>query len=116
MGQINICCIPSKQGLCTFCVKEYDDIVCHIHVLSQCVSFNDQRSLLWDIINETLEVTASVGLFNLSDQIFTNILLGKQWNGFSDKNEQMLFYYRVSKVIVNKFKCGISGNYHWFRC
>ena len=104
--------IPNRIGVCVLCGIVYDDIV--VHIINVCTVFVAERSSLWDGIIDLVDVHASVELFNMTDEDFTYIVLGKSWHRLSNREHRDRFYSAIASILCN-FIYGITANYDWYR-
>ncbi len=113
---VKILSLPERlydKAPCTMCSKDYTDIACH--VLCECPSLYEERNILWNYVTNTLDVRRSVALFSMTDELFTDIILGRQWAGFTSLQTDFVeqFYWSISDIIINHFKKGFINNYKW---
>ena len=66
------------------------------------------------ILVNYVDVHASVELFNMSDEDFTYLLLGKKWHKMRKRQSRETFYCMVSKL-VQHFIPGILATYKWYK-
>jgi len=103
--------LPSSPGICTLCGKDYADVV--NHVVNCCTYVNIERNELWDTMTNQLDVTSSVELFNMDDELITCILLGQKWRRLRCMETRDNFYCSISKHFII-FVRTVSQIIPWF--
>ena len=85
-----IACPPSNEAyLCEFCGYVFKDKI--VHYCCNCSYTNEERNTFWDIINNSLSIEAASNLYNVSDDEFVDIVLGRPFPLISNYKEHVSF-------------------------
>ena len=98
-----------EQSQCDLCQALVNDPV--EHTFLQCQSLISERSGMWDLILNNLDIQLEAVLFSMSDENMVEILLGKSNKFLKNPKDRNLFYTGVAtslRIFLNKLDMLIS--------